>query len=588
MTSLRHVLRLARYRLGLYLMAGLLASTLGYVFPLVPGLIVRQFFNALTGQAPVGLNAWTLLALLVASTLARFGGWLGASFTETWTQQIAASLLRRNALKHILDQPGAQPLPSSTGEAISRFRNDVQYVTWFLTWTLDPVGQAIVLITILVVFTSIDPVMTIAAILPIVVVIAVVRLATRRIQHYRQASQESIGDVTGLLGDLFNGILTVKASGAERNVVAYLRVLNEARRVAGLSDLVFTQALNAVSRNAGDLGTGALLIVAARSMESGRFTVGDFALVVSFLGYLAQTTGAFGEFLGKFRQTEVSIDRLLTLLPGVSPDTLTASAPVLPSDLPRPARPAALTAEQKLASIEVRNLTYRFADSGRGIGPVSLRVQRGSLTVVTGRIGAGKTTLLRVLLGLLPRDGGEILWNDCAVADPATFMLPPRVAYTPQVPRLFSETLRENLLLGYPAADVEVLEAVRLAVLDRDILAFERGLETVVGARGARLSGGQVQRAAAARMLLRWPDLLVVDDLSSALDVETEQTLWKNLLAHRELTCLAVSHRRSILHRADQIIVLDDGVVVASGTLDELLQTSPRLRELWQHDATRE
>ena len=171
---------------------------------------------------------------------------------------------------------------------------------------------------------------------------------------------------------------------------------------------------------------------------------------------------------------------------------------------------------------------------------------RGSFTVITGRVGCGKTTLLRVLLGLLPRDGGTIRWNGTPVEDPASFLgQNGRAAYTPQTPRLFSEALRDNILLGEPDAGRSLQRAVRLAVLEHDVAALDAGLDTLVGPRGVRLSGGQIQRAAAARMLAREPELLVFDDLSSALDVETELTLWERLLGPHPLPPLPRRERGS-------------------------------------------
>ncbi len=191
------------------------------------------------------------------------------------------------------------------------------------------------------------------------------------------------------------------------------------------------------------------------------------------------------------------------------------------------------------------------------------------------------------MLGLLPHNASEIRWNGRPVDDPATFFVPPRSAYTPQVRRLFSETLRENLLLGRLDDPAALDAAIHAAVLEADVAALERGLDTLVGPRGLKLSGGQIQRAAAARMFVRDAELLVFDDLSSALDAEMEAELWRRLFARRapggrDVMCLVVSHRPAALHQADQVLLMDAGHLVARGTLDELLASSAEMRRLWQ------
>jgi ATP-binding cassette subfamily B protein len=142
-------------------------------------------------------------------------------------------------------------------------------------------------------------------------------------------------------------------------------------------------------------------------------------------------------------------------------------------------------------------------------------------------------------------------------------------------------------LLGLPESQADLAQAIHSAVLEADLSTLEHGLDTLIGPRGVKLSGGQIQRTAAARMFARKSDLLVFDDLSSALDVGTEQMLWERLLSFRKTdhgqapACLAVSHRRAALQQADCVIVLEAGRVVAKGKLDDLLQTSAEMQNLW-------
>ncbi|MER7052710.1 ABC transporter ATP-binding protein [Streptomyces sp. NPDC000351] len=546
---------------------------------LAVGLLFQRLFDALGADGGV----WLIIALVAGIEAGRLCLQFGVMISrlEPRVQYGTTARLRHALLGSALRAPEVTAR-TTPGESLRTVGEDVDETGFFVAWAPTNLAHWIFVAAAVTVMTRIDAVVTGALIALLVLLTLVTALAHSRFLRHRRATRAASGEVAGALREMVGAVSAVQAAAAEPQVAAHLTRLNGARARAAVREELYAVLQRTVIGNAAPIGVGVVLLLVAGRMDEGAFSVGDLALFAFYLQMLTEALGSIGMLSVRLQRVSVALGRIACFLgdgrlrrsleragPSLAPGAAGGES-AMPDSGPAPAPP--------LRELTVRGLTARHPGTRHGIADVDLVVERHTVTVVTGRVGSGKSTLVRAVLGLLPHDRGTVLWNGEPVADPASFLVAPRCGYTPQVPRLFSGTVRENVLLGRD--DAVFAEAVRLAVMEPDLAAMQDGPDTVVGPRGLRLSGGQVQRAAIARMLAGGPELLVLDDVSSALDPETEHLLWERLL-DRTHTVLAVSHRPALLRAADRVVVLVDGRMEASGTFDEVMATSAEMGRIW-------
>jgi len=539
-----------------------------FTLPLVTGLVLRSVLDHLPPAD--GAGVWTLVAVLAGFEVGRWLILLPAIVQWHGAWVFWHTVPRVNVMRSLGQDPGPVTgrLPGSPGEAVSRFRDDARDIAQVLDVWLDLVAATLGSLGGLAVLVLISPPAALAMAIPIVVVLALGQALASRLRTWRWNERRATARVTGFIGDAFGAIGAVKVAAAEPAMLHRFQRLGHDRAAAARRDQVGTQVSQVLGGITANAGLGLALLLAAPAMRRGDLTVGDVGLFTTYATVVAGLPRITARWSAWQRQAEISAARLGRLTVDRDPDQASAAVETFLRHGPPPYAPDPVVsrterpAAHRLQRLEVRDLHVHLDETDQVCG-VDLDLVRGQLVVVTGPVGSGKSVLLRALLGLVPRAQGSIRWNGEDVTDPSTVLVPPRVAYVPQVPRLFSESLADTVLLGLEPQGLA--EALALACLDDDLVDLPGGLETMVGPKGVRLSGGQVQRAAAARALVRQPELLIVDDLSSALDVATEARLWDGLFAAADgnVTVLAVSHRPRLLDRADQVVRLDAGVRLA-------------------------
>ena len=470
--------------------------------------------------------------------------------------------LKREVFEHLERLPASFFDRSRTGDLISRLTSDIDAVRWFFGPGFMYVGGTLVLFPmVLVRMAGISLPLTLLALLPLLGILLVVRLTAPAIMRRTKAVQARTGDLSARAQESFAGARVVRAYATEPlEIDAFASVNKElvhetvqlARLRAIMSGLIYV------------LGGGAELVVllyGGTQVMDGALTLGDLLPLLAYVGMLIWPMISVGWVVSAIQRASAAMKRINEVL-----DT--------PPEESVRAEPAAQGAPTG-GALRVEGLTYTYPGTERAaLEDVSFDLPKGGTLAVVGPVAAGKSTLLRLLTRLYEPPPGTIFLDDVDVLARPLADLRRAFAVVPQDAFLFSDTIQANLAYAQhePLDDGRARHVTHVAGLEEDLQSLPRGLDTVVGERGLMLSGGQKQRVTLARALLREAPLLLLDDCLSAVDTQTEARILERLQVEmRRRTVVVVAQRLSTVRNADQIVVLDGGRVMESGTHEELL-----------------
>jgi ATP-binding cassette subfamily B multidrug efflux pump len=532
----------------------------------------------LVGLAIQKLESGIGIDLIAPIALAMVGAVLIRGLTSFWTREtvIASSRriekkLRDQLYEHISGLDGSFYSKTHTGDLMSRFTSDIEAVRMvFGPAVMYSVQTAFTLVFALSMMIQIDWQLTLYSLIPLAFLTVAIRVIGPKVHRESMRAQEMLSGISVHSQENFANAPVIKAFVVEDA---------EVERMQRLSHDYFRQnlriaRLRAISGSAmwlfGDLALVTLLLIGGMRILQGDLGLGDFATFNGCQLLLIWPMIALGWVMNLFHRGAASAERLQAILdakPLVDDSQSTGAASV------------------QQGSIRFEKVSFRYPEGeAPALEDVSFDLKAGGTLGIVGLTASGKTSLLNLIPRLSPATSGLVLIDGKPIEEYSIGVLRDSISMVPQEPFLFSATIAENIAFGVGEASEEEIRAVaRLVRIDQEIDKFPDGYQQRVGERGITLSGGQKQRIAIARAILQKPRILLLDDVLSAVDSETETSILEGLRDWtRDLTALIVTHRLSAVTHADEILVLDGGRVVERGTHAELLELKGRYSQLWR------
>ncbi|MCK4234402.1 ABC transporter ATP-binding protein [candidate division WOR-3 bacterium] len=569
-----------RYLIGVIAVG--LATVVSLVIPLVLRLMIdsviggnslnmpgwlQTVIESVGGRSVLARNLWFGSLIIVVLTVARglflyLKGKCSAIASESMVKKI-----RERLYDHLQNLSYDYHVKAKTGDLIQRCTSDIDTIRRFFAIQFIEIGRALFMVgAVLPIMLMLNVRMAIIsmAVVPIIFSFAVIFFI--KVRSAFQLSDESEGKLSTVLQENLTGVRVVRAFARQMYEIDKFDHVNSEFRDLTYRLIRLLAWYWSVSDFICLLQIGTVLLLGAYWASRGVITLGTFFVFSSYVGMLLWPVRQMGRILTDMGKALVSLGRIQEIL----------KEPVEVS--------ADISLKPKInGDIEFKNVFFEYERGKPILKNVSFKVKQGETVAILGPTGSGKSSLVHLLQGLYDYKSGSVKINGVELRDINKKWLRKNVGIVLQEPFLFSKSVKDNIgLAQHGTKEAEVFEAARTAAIHDVILEFDKGYETLVGERGVTLSGGEKQRVAIARVLIKKYPILIFDDSLSAVDTETDAAIRRALKerSHRATTFI-ISHRITTLSEADTVLVLESGELVQSGTHEELIQKTGLYRRVW-------
>jgi len=498
-----------------------------------------------------------------------------------WPGRTIEARCRTDAFNHLLTLPQRALYHFGMGDLISRLANDIgQLRVFFAFGLLQVLNLGFLSAFIISRMALIHVGLTLACLAPITLMLVITRFAMPKLQDYSRQNQEATGRLTNKVTEAFVNVHVVQQSGAAESFLERTRPENEAVYQTNMKLVFIRNAVFPLMSCLASVGQMTVIFYGGYEAIAGRLSVGDILAFNVYIGFLSFPLTAVGMIIAMYERARTAVIRLNEI------EDVASEAPAIRESFTLTQEPAetayASPGSSPIPVISVRNLAFRYKDDAArfGLDGISFDLRPGQRIGIAGPVGSGKTTLLQLLVRLYDPPAGTVFLNGKDVLSMDPFDIRRQCGMAAQTVHLFSDTVEQNLRFGldHEPSQAEIERATAEAMLLEEIHGLQNGFQTEIGEKGIRLSGGQKQRLALARLFLREYEVLLLDDVLSAVDQITEVRLVENLV-RRGCAIIVASHRPSVLRACDWIVLLDQGRIKTSGTWDQVKDQIGNLAE---------